>query len=262
MDFTFKDPYKKQDLVFKIVNIENLEVIDIQRKPSKPHVEALINSILRVGFITPLIVIESNESKDKYLVVDGQHRLLAAKSLGINELPVIVVPQALRDLMMNFNIEKELNIREKAYVALNVYREYMKENINESNPIIIDSIEAPYLITLGIAYEKEERLAGSSLATILKKCDGLINDTLKEAYKERERRANIVISANAKIRSIVEKLKENNLWNPFVYSEIVSYANPYKRKRKVSVEFDEAMNQFMNKLDELEKNPSLLINEN
>lgn len=50
------------------------------------------------------------------MIIDGQHRFLAAKELGITDLPVILVPPELARKMMNLNIEKNPNIGEKSYV--------------------------------------------------------------------------------------------------------------------------------------------------
>ncbi len=52
----FFDPYKKNLLYFDLIPIDRLEVISMQRKPSKQHIEALINSIIKLGFIVPIIV--------------------------------------------------------------------------------------------------------------------------------------------------------------------------------------------------------------
>jgi len=258
-EFCFKDPKHNQDLVFKILPINLLEVVEHQRKPSNYHIKHLISSIERVGFITPLIVAEK---KGKYVILDGQHRFLAAQKLDLKELPVIVVPEKLANLMMNFNIEKELNIREKSYVALNIYRQYLKENpkILETEPVLTDSIEQAYYVTLGIGYEKEERLRGSSMESILKKCDTFLEKPLEEAQEEREKRSQKVLEANFLISEIAQKLKEMDKWHPFVYQQILSFANPYKRKREL-VEFEEMFSLLLNNLQKAKKNPEIVLEE-
>jgi len=255
--FHFKDPRYKQDLIFKIVPIDLLEVIEHQRKPSNYHINHLISSIERVGFIVPLVVIEKG---GKYLILDGQHRFLAAQKLDLQELPVIVVPTRLANLMMNFNIEKELNIREKSYVALNIYREYLQQNpqLLETEPILTDSIEQAYYVTLGIGYEQDERLRGGMLESILKKCDFFLELPLEEALKERERRSERVRQANSLITEIAQRLKEMEKWHPFVYQQILSFANPYKRKRE-PVEFDEMFDNLMENLEKARENPVIIL---
>jgi ParB family chromosome partitioning protein len=257
--FQFKDPKYQQNLIFKVVPIDSLKVVEHQRKPSNYHVNHLISSIERVGFIVPLVVFEKNGT---YIVLDGQHRLLAAKKLELKDLPVIVVPKKLANLMMNLNIEKELNIREKSYVALNIYRQYLRENpqLLETEPVITDSIEQAYYVTLGIGYEKEERLRGGILESIMKKCDFFLEKPLEEALKERERRLERVRHVNSLITEIAQKLKEMEKWHPFVYQQILSFANPYKRKRE-PVDFDQMFDNLSQNLEKAKENPEIILKE-
>lgn len=260
-EFEFKEPTKGDKFKFKIIPIEKLDVVSHQRKPSEYHVKHLISSIERIGFIVPLIVYEDKE-KGEYIILDGQHRFLAAKQIGIKNLPVIVVPEKLAKLMMNLNIEKELNIREKSYVALNIYRDYLNSSpdIIESDPIITDSIENAYYVTLGIAYEKLEKFSGSSLESIMKKCDFFLDEKISKAIEIREQRAEKVMNAFYIIKSIAQKIKELGKWHPFVYQQIVSFANPYKRKR-TTIDFDELFSKFIENLKKAEKNPNLVLKE-
>jgi len=257
--FQFKDPKHQQDLIFKVVPIDSLKVVEHQRKPSNYHVAHLISSIERVGFIVPLVVVERN---GEYVILDGQHRFLAAQKLELKELPVIVVPEKLANLMINFNIEKELNIREKSYVALNIYREYLKASpqLLETEPVLTDSIEQAYYVTLGIGYEKEEKLRGGILESIMKRCDFFLEMPIQEALKERERRSERVRHVNSLITEIAQKLKEMGKWHPFIYQQILSFANPYKRKRE-RVEFDQMFDNLSQNLEKVKENPEIVLEE-
>lgn len=261
--FEFRDPFKSYPLKLRVVPISEMEVVKHQRKPSEYHVKHLISSIQRIGFLIPIIVVEDRSNKGRYIIIDGQHRFLAAKKLGIDRLPVIVVPYELAGRMMNFNIEKELNIREKSYVALAVYKEYLgtSPEVEESDPRILDSIEQAYYITLGIAYERTDRLAGSAFEPILRKCDGFLPNKLIEAYKERQSRAETIMQANSYVRAIAEKIKEIGKWHPFVYQQIISAANPYKRKRKVEEDFNSIMAKMIERLKDIEHNPEQILRE-
>lgn len=258
-ELEFVEPYHHNLIKVKVVPIEKLSVISHQRKPSQYHIKHLMSSIERIGFIVPLIVVKQDDS---YLIIDGQHRYLAAQELGIRDIPVLVVPQKLSELMMNFNIEKELNIREKAYVALNLYKEYIKNRpeLLESDPVLSDSIEQAYYVTLGIAYEREEKVSGSSFESILKKCDFFLDEKLQDALTIREKRAEKVLSANYLVREIAQKLKEMGKWHPFVYQQILSYANPYKRKR-LPTDFDDLFNTIIENLQKAKENPEIILKE-
>jgi ParB family chromosome partitioning protein len=259
-EIEFADPYHHQGLKFKIIPIEKLTVVRHQRKPSSYHTKHLSSSIERIGFLVPIIVVEDKD--DTFTIIDGQHRYLAAKELGIRELPAIVVPQKIAQLMMNLNIEKELNIREKSYVALNIYRQYLETQpeILESDPEIVDSIEQAYYVTLGLGYEKQEKLAGSSFESILKKCDFFLDEKLTDALSIREKRAEKVLTANSLVKEIAQKLKEMDRWHPFVYQQIISYANPYKRKR-LPTEFDDLFDAIIKNLKEAIDNPEVVLKE-
>ncbi len=258
-EFEFKDPFLGHNLKFKVVGIEKLEVISHQRKPSTYHVKHLVESIKRVGFVVPLVGVEGN---GKYKIIDGQHRFLAARELGIQKLPIILVPKKLEELMMNFNIEKELNIREKSFVALSIYREYLENQpeMPETEPVLQDSIEHAYYVTLGLGYEKEERLLGSGLESVLKKCDFFLEKPISKALKEREKRAEKVLRVNYLIKEISQKLKEMERWHPFVWQQIISFANPYKRKR-LPGEFDEIFDTLISNLEKASQNPEIVLKE-
>lgn len=260
LEVSFKDPYHRKDLQFKVIPIENLIVVQYQRKPSIYHTKHLSSSIERIGFIVPIIVIEDGE--ENYTIIDGQHRYLAAKELGIRELPAIVVPQELSQLMMNLNIEKELNIREKSYVAVAIYRKYLlsQPEMIETDPEIIDSIEQIYYVTLGIAYEQQDKLAGSSFEPLLKKSDSFLDEKLNEAFIIRQKRAEIIIATNDLIKEIAQKLKEIGKWHPYIYQQIISFANPYKRK-KLLTDFDELFEKILDNLKSIKNNPEIVLAE-
>jgi len=259
-EIEFIDPYHRQNLKFKIIPVEKLAVVRHQRKSSPYHIKHLSTSIERIGFIVPIIVVEDKDGI--FTIIDGQHRFLAAKELGVKEIPAIIVPQKISQLMMNLNIEKELNIREKSYVSLNIYRRYLETQpeILESDAEIIDSIEQIYYVTLGLAYERQEKLAGSSFEPMLKKCDFFLDEKLISALEIREKRVEKILIANSLIKEIAQKLKEINRWHPYVYQQIISYANYYKRKR-LPIEFDDLFDSVIENLNLIIKNPTVILTE-
>jgi len=258
-EFAFKEPRKGKTLVFKMVPVDKMKVVEYQRKPSTFHVMRLISSIEKVGFLAPLIGVERNGNN---LILDGQHRLLAAQKLGLNELPVILVPEEVVQLMMNLNIEKELNIRERSYVSLRVYEDFLNRNsqISEAEPLISEAIEPIYFMTLGIGYESQERLRGKLFEGILKRCDFPLDESLTLAFKVRQERAQKILQANEMITEIAQKLKEMEKWHPFVYQQIMSYVNPVKKKREPQ-DFDKVFEKLFVNLEEVRQNPETILKE-
>ncbi|RLG58605.1 hypothetical protein DRN86_05445 [Candidatus Geothermarchaeota archaeon] len=250
----FREPLYGYEQRLVIVPVDQLTVIKIQRKPSPYHIRRLVTSIRRVGFVTPLTAIKRN---GKIIVIDGQHRLLAAKEAGVREVPCIIIPEVYAHNLMELNVEKQMSLREKAYVALNVYRTYLNEDssIMEDDTRILDSIDYAYYVTLGIAYEVAERLFGSAYESLLKRVDGFLSMPLNKAIKVREKRAKIVVNIDEVAKKAVEKVKELGITHPFLYREVVSFCNPIGRKRKVSISFEELFSQLKERLEELIENP-------
>ncbi|MGH2695212.1 MAG: ParB/RepB/Spo0J family partition protein [Actinomycetota bacterium] len=260
-EFTFQEPHRGHELALASVPIEVLEVIEHQRKPSPSHVKHVAASIERMGFVVPLVAVRQvKDGAERYVVIDGQHRLLAAQQVGLKELPVIVVPSELSERMLNLNIEKDPNIREKSTVALSVYRALVdsKPDVSESDSQIRDAIEAIHYVTLGLGYEKATRLAGSSFESILKRCDDFLDDTLRGALEVREQRSDRLAEANELVHSIVEKIREVTDVGPYVNAQIVSYVNPFKRKG-AELSFDEAFEKVITKLRKVDEDPESFV---
>ena len=237
-----------------IVPVEELSVIEVQRKPSTYHVRRLAESMRKIGFTTPMIAIEKD---GKCIIIDGQHRLLAAKQAGVSELPCIIIPEKYAHDLMELNIEKQMSLREKAYVALNVYRMYLEEDdsIPEDDPRILDSIEFPYYITLGVAYEKTEKFYGSAYESILRRVDRFLSLPLSRAIGEREKKAEMVMEADRLTREAVEKVKELGITHPFLHREIVSFCSPIGRRRKLDLTLEEVFEQLQENLKKLINQP-------
>jgi ParB family chromosome partitioning protein len=251
----FKDPANRRDLTFAVLPIASLEVISHQRKLSEPHVKRLVDSVGRVGFLTPLVVVEREDGAG-YFVIDGQHRLLAAKELGLRRLPVVIAPRSAARRMLTLNVEKEPNIRERSAVALSIYQEMAESQpkLSEDDSEVVDSIQQAHYVTLGFAYGQSGRLAGSSYEPILRKCDGFMDQPLSHCLPTREARAEKVVEAHRLVRSVTDQLKELGAWHEYVGAQIIAYANPLRRARKQHT-FDDTFDKMIAKLNELEQDP-------
>jgi ParB family transcriptional regulator, chromosome partitioning protein len=254
-----KDPLKHQPITIKVVRSADLEVIGHQRKARPAHLKALTASMERIGFLTPLVAIERD---GRYVIIDGQHRLQAGRELGIKDFPVLVVPAGLTRRMMSLNVEQPLNIRERCVIALSIYREMLEETPRraEDNGEVVDAIEAAHLVTLGLAYERSGRLAGSAFEGILKKCDGFLDSPLADAYEVRQGRAEKVLEAAKAVKAVEEALKARGAWHSMARYQIISYANPTKRARKAS-DFDKTFSKFLATLSDLEQSPQRVLGE-
>jgi len=254
-----KDPVNKQPLTIAVVKKTELEVIGHQRKPRPAHIKALTASIERMGFITPLVAVQRD---GKYVIIDGQHRFTAGSELGMKEFPVVVVPEKLARRMMSLNVEQSLNIRERSTIALSIYREVLEQEPSktEDDGELVDTIETAYLVTLGLAYEGDGRLAGSAFEALLKKCDGFVDKPLTDAYEIRQGRAQKLLDAAKHVKAVEEALKAKGKWHSMARYQIISNANPTTRARKPS-DFDKTFDKFIAKLEELEESPEKVLRE-
>jgi ParB family chromosome partitioning protein len=255
--FEFKDPAKRQTLAVKTAKKGDLEVIGHQRKPRASHLKQLTASIERMGFITPLVVVERD---GKLVIIDGQHRFTAGSDMGLKEFPVVVVPEKLARRMMSLNVEKDLNIRERCEISLSIYREVLEQTPGkkEDDEEISDTIENAHFVTLGLAYEGPGRLAGGALEPILKKCDGFLDKPLPEAYEIRQGRAEKVLEAWKLVKAVEDALKSTGKWHSMVRYQIIAAADPAKRARKPA-DFDKAFPKFIKTLEELAASPEKVL---
>lgn len=255
--FEFKDPSHKQAMRFAVLPASKLAVVSHQRRKSDTHVGRIMASIEKVGFVAPVVAVQRD---GHYIIIDGQHRFLAAQELGLKNVPAIVVPESLARRMLSLNVEKEPNIRERSYVALAIYREMVEAEpkLKEDDEEVVDALDHAHYVTLGVAYEGAGRLTGSAFEPILKKCDGFMSKALAAAYPIREERAAKVVEAYKLVKAISDKLKESGAWHEFVNAQIIGYANPLKRLRK-QASFDDTFSKLLAKLSELEEKPEKLL---
>ena len=253
----FKDPILGSPLEVKTISAEDLEVAKFQRKPSRAHIKSLALSIQRMGFLVPLVVYRE---ENKYIIVDGQHRFLAGQTLGMQEFLSVVIPKELGTKIINLNIEKQPNIREKAYVAYNLYTHLLEEkpHLKENEAYVEDCVEFPWYITLGFAYVQEEKFHGSAFENIISKCDEFLELPLEKAKLQREKRASLILEIDKLLAELINKMKEMNFnLHPFIRKDILTYVNPLKGRGKRG-EFKETMESIKQQLLSFKKNPQEL----
>ena len=78
-------------------NINKLAITDLVRNKLQPrknfdkeNLEGLTNSIRERGIIQPIIVRESENNKNKYEIIAGERRWIAAQNAGLHDVPVVI----------------------------------------------------------------------------------------------------------------------------------------------------------------------------
>ena len=158
--------------------------------------------------------------------------------------------------MMNLNVEKDLNIREKGTVSLGIYRKLHESTptLRESDPEVVESIETAYYVTLGLAYEKSGRLVGSAFEPLLKKCDFFLRRTIGSSYPVREQRAETVLRANSLVKDVIAHAKQMGAFHQYFQYQLISSIDPFKRKRGRQ-NFDELFDKAIAKLTKISEEP-------
>lgn len=81
----------KSDIKFHYIPVDKLEVwrdVNVRTKDIEIDIEDLANNIREIGVQVPLLV--KPKSGDKYWVISGQRRLLAARRAGLKEVPCLI----------------------------------------------------------------------------------------------------------------------------------------------------------------------------
>ena len=78
-------------------NINKLSITDLVRNKLQPrknfdkkNLEELTNSVKERGVIQPIIVRQSADQKNKYEIIAGERRWLAAQTAGFHEVPGVI----------------------------------------------------------------------------------------------------------------------------------------------------------------------------
>lgn len=240
----YKEPISNKELEFAILNIDDIQIHGYERAVSEEHLKKLMEAISKVGvYIDPITVFK--DPKGKYFVLNGQHRLLAMKRLGYKQISSIIFddPEIAKNIIA-LNTEKAPDIRDMARESKAIYMEYLQTTPQEPENIVSKYLEA-YYVTCGFAYEKMEKFGGSVLETLMRKVDLFLEQPLKEASRIREKRAEKLIDIYTRIIELEQKLKEQDIWHPFIRKEIFSHINPYKRLRIIPDDFDQVVEKLL-----------------
>jgi ParB family chromosome partitioning protein len=162
------------------------------------------------------------------------------RELGARAITALLVPE--REVayqILALNIEKAHNLRERALEVLRMYRDLGDSERKESEFEL--EFEEPALITLGFAYEQRGRISGGAYHPALRKVDAFIDQPLRTAIAERERKAGRVLELDDAVNEAVQKLKARGLTSPYLRSFVVARINPLRFIKGELPSFDELM---------------------
>ncbi len=233
----YREPLGGHALLFAALPIEKVERTPYQRDVSDAHVRRLTLAMDKTKrYLDPVIAVREG---DHYLTPNGGHRLTALKELGAKTVLALVVPE--REVayqILALNIEKAHNLREKSLEVVRMYRDLAPKTDLRETELALE-FEDPSFATLGFAYEKRGRLSGGAYQPILKRVDGFLDQKLRDAAAERERRAEVVLAFDDAVSAAVERLKERGFESPYLRNFVVARVNPLRFMKGGAPPFDE-----------------------
>ncbi len=226
---TYRDPYGGRWLVLASLPIDKVEPTPYQRELSKTHAERLAAVIPKVGrFLDPVVATRHDGG---YWTPNGMHRLAALKKLGGKSIVALVVPEpevAFRILALN--VEKAHNLKDKSLEVVRMARDLAAAADTAKRPESdwAFEFEEPSYLTLGQCYEENARFSGGAYLPPLKRCEDFMGESVREALKERARRAKKLLELDETVNEVVKKLKAAGFQSGYLKPFVVARINPLR----------------------------------
>ena len=238
----YRDPVGGKALILAALPIDRVEPTPYQRDASDTHVKRLMAVVEKIGmFLDPIIVIHKDQG---YWTPNGNHRLQALKKLGYRSVTALVVPDAdVAFKILALNTEKAHNLREKSLETIRMARALAADSQAAESSYAFE-FEQPAFLTLGVCYEARPRFSGGAYQSILRKADGFLDEPMRAALKERERRGRKVLKLDDAVSAVVEKLKAKGLTSPYLKAFVVARVNYTRFVKSPTVDFDEAFDKI------------------
>src|SRR6266550_4854750 len=223
----YRDPYGGTPLVFASVPVGAVEATAFQRDLSRTHAERLATAIGDTGaFLDPVIAIPSKEG---FLSPNGRHRIAAARQLGQRSITVLATADpALAYRILALNTEKAHNLRDRSLEVIRMARSLAKEQPRSKESEHATSFESPAFLTLGCAYEKRDRFAGSAYNSMLRRVDRFLETALPAALRQREQWAVRLMDIDDRVAAHVKTLQERGMKSPYLRQVVVARCNPVR----------------------------------
>src|ERR1700720_3457106 len=224
----YKDPLGGYQTLLSILPIDRIEPTPFQRDLSDAHHKRLADVISKIGrFLDPVIAVVAPGGG--FWTPNGRHRLEAMRRLGAKSITALVVAE--REVawqILALNTEKAHNLKERSLEVIRIYRGLVDEDASRPESGFSFYLDQAALVTLGVCYERAKRFAGGAYHPILRRLENFIDDSLRIALKQHEKRASMVLELEEKVAAVVKELKERGLVSPYLRSFVVARINPLR----------------------------------
>lgn len=240
---SYKEPLGGKHVVIAALPIDQVEPTPYQRDRSETHVKKLADAMERVGrFLDPIIAVRKD---GKYWTPNGNHRLGAAKLLGLKSIVALVLPEEdVAFQILALNTEKAHNLKERSLEVIRMVRGLVGAKAgNESD--FIPFLEEPHFITFGAAYEKRPRFSAGAYSPVVKRLEGFLEEPIADALQTREARADLLLKWDDEVARVVEALKAKGLQSPYLKNYVVARVNFLRFKKDGEFEFDDTVQKMI-----------------
>jgi len=223
---TYREPFGGHGVVLAMLPIEKVAPTPYQRDLSKPHVDRLANVIDKLGrFLDPVIAVRASDGI--YYTPNGNHRLHALKKLKARAVTALVVPEEeVAFQILALNTERAHNLKEKSLEVIRMARALADSGKKESECAF--EFEEPMYLTLGCAYEKKSRFAGSSYTPVVRRLDDFSEEKISKSLPRREKLAAQLLELDEAVNVVVANLKEREFKSPYLKPFVVARINPIR----------------------------------
>lgn len=224
----YREPLSGRPLLLAVLPRDAVEPTPFQRDLSPTHAKRLAQKIDEAGaFLDPIIVVRG--AAGGFWTPNGRHRLAAAKVLGMRQITALVSPdEDLAFRILALNTEKAHNVRDRAMEVIRMARALAKRDSKAKEVDYAAQFESPELLTLGIAFERENRFAAGAYAPFLRKLDRFGTRSLAVALREREGQASRLLAIDAEVRKVVAGLEARGFRSPYLRTFVVARCNPVR----------------------------------
>ncbi len=240
----YRDPLGGHGVVIAALPIDKVEPTTYQRDRSETHVKKLANAMERVGtFLDPVICVRLG---GKYSSPNGNHRLGAMKLIGAKSIVALVLPDP--DFAFNIlalNTEKAHNLKERSLEVIRMYRGLVGARGKQKETDFTAIFEEPHFATFGAVYEKRPRFSAGAYSPVVKRLEGFFDEPIQDALKEREKRADLLLTWDDEVVRVVEALKAKGLSSPYLKNYVVARVNDLRFKKGGEFDFDETIGKML-----------------
>lgn len=253
----YREPFGGNWVVFAALPLDRVEPASYQRDVSPPHVQRLATVVEKLDrFLDPVIALREARGEGgggRYLVPNGNHRCQAMKLLGARTVTALVVPDPeVAYKILALNTEKAHGLREKSLEVARMEKAMAAAGDRRHETDLVLEFEDPALLTLGCAYEKRGKLAGSAYHPVLKRIDEFFDKPVGGSVEIREVRADALLALDDAVGAVVERLRARGFQSQFLRAFVIARVNPLRFKRGARAEFDatiEKMTAAARKMD-------------